>query len=80
MRGISRRFARWATIGAVAVGTTFQAASCSIDELGVFNAFADSMALSNLRNQLFENSPFADVFEDFNGFGGHHRNGGEGSQ
>lgn len=60
----------WAAVATMAASTTFQILSCTLDENSVFNAFADTLALSNLRNQLLENPPFSDVVQNFDGFGG----------
>jgi hypothetical protein len=68
MRRFAGRFARWGAVSAMAVGTTFQIGSCTIDENGVMNLFADTLGLVDLKTQLFEASPFADLFEDFGGF------------
>ena len=67
---VGYRKSGWADITMMAAGTIFQISSCTLDENGVFNAFADTLALSDLRNQLFENSPFSDIVENFDGFGG----------
>ncbi len=55
-----------AVIAAVAAGSAFQISSCSIDENGQINAFADTLAISDLRNQLFDASPIGRWLEGLN--------------
>jgi hypothetical protein len=55
---------RWTVVGTLALGANFQLTSCSVDENGMFSAFADPTGLSELRNQLFELSPFAAILEN----------------
>ena len=69
MRRFASRFFGRGVVGAVALGTTFQIGSCTIDENGVLSVFADPLALIELGGEIFEDSPFLDLFDD--DFGGH---------
>ena len=56
------RLGRRAVVAAISAGTVFQVSSCNIDEGGVISAVADTGALSDLRNQLFEASLLGRLF------------------
>lgn len=69
MRSVSgmRRALRSAAFVGVAGGTVFQVSSCSVDQSGAINAFADPAGLSSLSNQLFEASPVGQLLDKFHG-------------
>jgi hypothetical protein len=63
------RWTRWAALAALAVGANFQLGQCTLSPEGVFSSTADLLGLADLRNQLFESSPFGQVFEGMTGMG-----------
>lgn len=63
------RWKRWMVVAAAAVGMNFQLASCTLDEAGLFAGSLDTLGLSELRNQLFDSSPFSQFFDRWDGFG-----------
>ena len=61
------RLGRRAVVATITAGAMFQVSSCNIDEGGVISAFADTGALTDLRNQLYEASPLGQLLGDFEG-------------
>ena len=45
-----------AVVVAMSAGTMFQVSSCTVDDGGILSAFADTGALSDLRNQWLDDS------------------------
>ena len=57
------KFGRHAVVAAMSAVTMCQVSSCNIDDGGVISAFADTAALSDFRNQLFDVSLLGHLFD-----------------
>lgn len=67
MRNERSRLGRRAVFAAIAAGSVFQMSSCSINDDGTINAFANPRALVDLQNELFEASPFGRLLPEVDG-------------